>query len=638
MTLLEMPASGGAWIPFLDDYCNPRVQKAREALIALKSAPVRGPLAWVMTWNEGDAALTEARTLAELIAETHPDKSVRSRAEALLSEAKVLGLERLQESEVYATLAALDAGALDAEAAEVVRRLLGDFKAQGAHLDGSTRERLAALNIRITALTTRFSEHIRDAVATISVPQEALAGLPQDYIDAHPVGADGLVTITTDYPDLLPFLDMAHDHAARLALTLADGSRAYPENEPVLRELLDARHLKATLLGFQDYPTYATDAMMMPDGDGIGAFLDEVAAAAKPAGLRDVAALLEIARRDRPELTGITAPDTRYYIELLKAELHGVDQHSVRSYLRYERVRDGILALMTDLFGAVFVPAAAATWHPDVETYDVVDHGSTIGRIHLDMHPREGKFGHAACFGLVPGLAGRALPESVLVCNFSRGLLTHDELETFLHEFGHLIHAIFAGHHPYATTAGFGDRWEWDFIEAPSQLLEEWAWDADTLRRFAVNDAGEPIPSELVAAMRAARYTAASLLTCRQLSYGALSYKLHRDHPTDIDALADAVESEYDVREPLAGTHDWASFGHLTDYASNYYTYQWSLSIARDLFTAFDSHHLMDPTAARRYREFILAPGGTKPAMRLIEDFLGRPYSTAAYQEWLASM
>lgn len=638
MTFLAMPHDSAAWPAFLDDYCLPRAERARAAVATLGSGAITDAGAWVDEWNAGDIALSEVTTLTELIAEVHPAKEVRSHAEALLTSAKTFGLERLQDPDVYASLSALDLATLDDAAAEVARRLGGDFRAQGAHLGADARAVLAALNVRITELSNTFSEHIRDSTGRVSVPAEALAGLPQDFIDAHAADADGNVTLTTEYPDLLPFLDMAHDHEARLALTLADRTRAYPQNEDVLREMLAARHTKATLLGFQDYPTYATDGMMMSDGDAIGAFLDDVAAAARPAGLKDVQDLLVIARRDRPELTGIGAPDTRYYIEKLKAERHGVDQHAVRSYLRYERVRDGILALMTELFGATYVRVDATTWHDAVETYDVVDDGAVIGRIHLDMHPRDGKFGHAACFGLVPGIGGHALPESALVCNFSRGLLTHDELETFLHEFGHLVHSIFSGHHRYARTAGFGDRWEWDFIEAPSQLLEEWAWDATTLRRFATNDAGEPIPFELVDAMRAARYTAAGLLTCRQLAYGGLSYRLHRDHPDDIDALAREVEEAYDVREPLEGSHDWASFGHLTEYASNYYTYQWSLSIARDLFTAFDEAHLLEPGVARRYRDTILAPGGTKPAMELIADFLGRPYSTAAYQSWLASL
>lgn len=637
MTFLTFP-QGREWPAFLSDYAGARLEAARAAVVAARSTHPDGDAAWVEAWNDGDTALQEVLSLSELIAETHPDAAVRAQADALHTEAQNFDDERYQDPAAYAALEALDAAALSTEAAEVARRLRGDFRAQGAHLGEDARAELGALSRRITELTTQFSEHIRAGQGSITVAPEALDGLPQDYIDAHPADADGMVTITTDYPDLLPFLDMAHDRDARLALTLADRERAYPANEPVLRELLDLRHRKATLLGFPDYPTYATDAMMMRDGDSIGRFLGDVQAAAGPAGERDVADLLELARRDHPDLTGITAADSRYYIERLKSERHGVDSKAVRTYLRYDRVRDGILALMTDLFGAEFVPVAASAWHDEVDVYDVVEDGATLGRIFLDMHPRDGKFSHAACFTVVPGLAGRALPEGALVCNFSRGLLTHDELETFLHEFGHLVHHIFRGGHPYARTADYGSRWEWDFIEAPSQLLEEWAWDATVLRRFAVNDEGEPIPVALVDGMRAARYTCEGLLTCRQLVYGNLSYRLHRDHPEDIAALADAIERELDPREPLEGTHDWASFGHLTEYASNYYTYQWSLSIAHDLFTAFDRDNLLDPAIARRYREAILAPGGTKPAAELIADFLGRPYSTAAYQEWLASL
>ncbi|WP_084073589.1 M3 family metallopeptidase [Demequina sp. NBRC 110052] len=638
MPFLALPSETTAWPAFLTEHLGSRLTAARAAVEELRESAPTDPGTWIERWNVGDLALADVLELSSVIAEAHADKAVRTQADEISTEARTFALARFQDPHVYASLAALDTTALDAEAAEVVRRLLGDFEAQGAHLDAEAREELARIDARLTALSVEFSEHIRDSVGEIRIAPDRLGGLPQDYIDAHPAGEDGLVRVTTEYPDMLPFLDMADDHVARLELTLADRSRAYPENEPVLREMLELRHRKAVMLGFPDFPTYATDAMMMSDGAGIGAFLDEVAAAARPAGERDVARLLELARRDRPQLAAITAADSRYYIEKLKAEEHGVDSRAVRTYLSYPKVRDGILALMGHLFGVEFVAVEAVSWHDDVEVYDVRDSGETIGRIRLDMHPREGKFGHAACFGVVPGIAGVQLPESTLLCNFSRGLLTHDELETFLHEFGHLVHAIFSGHHRYVRTAGFGDRWEWDFIEAPSQLLEEWAWDARVLQRFATNEAGEPIPTELVDAMRAARDTCMGLLTCRQLVYGALSHRLHRDHPEDIDALYNAVEREFDVREPIPGTHDWASFGHLTDYSSNYYTYQWSLSICRDLFTAFDTDDLLDPAPARRYRERILAPGGTKPAAQLCEDFLGRPYSTAAYQEWLASL
>lgn len=638
MSMLTMPCTPEAWPAFLTAYSSSRLDDAKTALATLSQEPPASAAAWLATWCAADASLQEAMDISSLIAETHPDAQTRKLSDDLYAQAKTVGLDRYQDAATYAALEALDLTGLDAPLAEVAARARFNFQAQGAHLPENARERLAELNRTITALSTQFSENIRDAQGSIRISPDRLTGLPQDYIEAHPADEDGLVTITTDYPDLLPFLDMARDHAARRELMLEDRNKAYPANEQVLRELLAARHEKATILGFKDYPSYATAGMMMPDGDSIGAFIDEVRSAAHPAGLRDVGGLLEILKRERPELTGLAPSDTRYAIELLKAERHGVDQQSVRSYLRYERVRDGILKLMEHLFGASYVRVEVPTWHEHVESYDVVDNGAVIGRIHLDMHPRAGKFGHAACFGLVPGIAGRNLPESVLVCNFSRGLLTHDELETFLHEFGHLIHAIFSGHHPYSPTAGFGESWEWDFIEAPSQLLEEWAWNADVLQRFAVNDAGEPIPTDLVDAMRAARYSSAGLLTCRQLVYGALSYRLHRDHPEDLDALAAAVEAEYDVRERMEGGHDWASFGHLTDYASNYYTYQWSLSICHDLLTAFDKGNLLDRDVASRYRQFILEPGATKPATTLVSDFLGRPYSTAAYQEWLASL
>ncbi len=175
-----------------------------------------------------------------------------------------------------------------------------------------------------------------------------------------------------------------------------------------------------------------------------------------------------------------------------------------------------------------------------------------------------------------------------MLCNFPRGLMTFDDLVTFLHEFGHLVHEICAGQQVWARCSGLIEQQEWDFVEAPSQMLEEWAWTAPVLQRFATNSEGTPIPTELVDALRASRDFCEGLMTSRQLAYAALSHRLHRDHPTDIAPFAEAIEAEFDVREMIPGTHQYASFGHLTDYSACYYTYQWSLAIAKDLFTQFD--------------------------------------------------
>ena len=231
-------------------------------------------------------------------------------------------------------------------------------------------------------------------------------------------------------------------------------------------------------------------------------------------------------------------------------------------------------------------------------------------------------------------MLGEQLPEGALVCNFSTGLMEHDDVVTFFHEFGHLMHHVLGGAQQWQRFSGVAT--EWDFVEAPSQMLEEWAWDADVLRRFAVDEHGAPIPNELVAQMRAADEFGTGFWVCTQAFYSALSYQLHRGSPNErFDALVERLQQQYSKAEYLHGTHFHASFDHLTGYSSAYYTYLWSLVIAKDLFSAFDTADLLAPAPAARYRDLVLAPGGSRPARTLVENFLGRPYEFAPFQRWL---
>lgn len=634
---LVLPSHEHDWQNFVQTYVDDAREQSQRELDGIRDGVVADVRE---AWNDADVAMSQATALTSVLAEVHPDPEVRSLSERLLTECVTEIADRDRDPDLYSAFVALVPEHTGDPHADRMRELtVLDFRLAGAHLSDDARTRLGELTEAIAAAEVEFSANIRDAVGSIRVPPAALDGLPEDYLDSHPVGADGLVEITTDYPDLSPFLDMAHDGAAREALVRADYARAHPANDVVLSRLLSLRDEAARLVGFEGWPDYATARMMMTDGQGIENFLATIDADARPAGMSDVAMLLARKRVDDAHATAITISDSRYYIERIRQERYGVDPHEVRRYLDFGRVRDGILALAGQLFSVDFTEVEnAPRWHPDVDVYDVLDDGVLIGRIHLDMHPRDGKYGHMACFGVVEGIAGKHLPESALVCNFSRGKLTFDELETFLHEFGHLMHAILSGHGRFSRLSGLSTRGEWDVVEAPSQLLEEWAWNHQVLSRFALDDDGRPMPAHLVDALRAGRHLCEGLSTCRQLAYATMSYRLHRDVPDDLAPFCAEIERDMDVREPLIGTHQYASFGHLTTYSACYYTYQWSLAIAKDLFTAFDSDDLLEPTVARRYRDTVLAPGSSKPAARLIEDFLGRPFSTAAYAEWLASL
>jgi thimet oligopeptidase len=373
---------------------------------------------------------------------------------------------------------------------------------------------------------------------------------------------------------------------------------------------------------------------MIGKGSAIPEFIDRITEASDAAAHRDLEVLLGRLQQDHPEITSVDNVDKMFYSEVLRRERFDVDAQQVRQYFDFKKVRAGLLEVTGRLFDIEYVEVPEAhTWHEDVASYDVVRDGVRLGRIHLDLHPRPGKYNHAAQFDLTPGIRDRQLAEGVLVCNFSRQLMEHDHVTTLFHEFGHLVHHVLAGGHPWVRFSGVAT--EWDFVEAPSQMLEEWAWDADVLQSFATDADGEPIPRELVAKMRAANEFGKGLYARTQMFYAALSYWLHQDVPDDITATMRELQARYDVFSYVPDTHFFTSFGHLEGYGSGYYTYMWSLVIAKDLFSAFDQDDLFDTEVAHRYRDRILAAGGSRDAADLVADFLGRPYGFDAFERWL---
>jgi len=584
-------------------------------------------------WNDADLALRGTMSEAYLLSEAHPDAGVRAAAEEAVQKLEALSSSRLLDPDLFAALAAFEGAELDAEQERLLAHTLRDFRRGGVALAEADRQRVRELTDRDTELSLSFARNIREGRREVRVRPADLAGLPQDFIDAHPAGDDGLVVLTTDYTDLMPVREYGAVRATRTALVSAYNDLAWPENDAILTELLAVRAERAALLGYADWADFETEPRMIGSGAAVRAFLDRLDEASREAADAEYPLLLERLQRDEPDAEEVTIADFFHVLGQLRQERHDVDAQLVRSYFTFERVLPGVLETAGRLLDLSFVPVDIPTWHEDVRSYDVIRGEERLGRVHLDLHPRDGKFSHAACFPLAPGIAGRILPEAVLLCNFARGLMTHDEVVTFFHEFGHLVHDILGGAQRFARFTGVAT--EWDFVEAPSQLLEEWAWDADVLASFTAGADGEPIPADLVARMRVADGFGRALEVRRQLGHANVSYHLHVDRPADLQA---ATEHWYTVTspvQPLRGLHPYAGFGHLTGYGSCYYTYQWSLVIARDLRSAFGDD-LMDPEVAERYRREILEPGGRRDAADLVESFLGRPYGFDAYRAWLA--
>ncbi|MFN2519869.1 MAG: M3 family metallopeptidase [Candidatus Limnocylindria bacterium] len=593
--------------------------------------------------NDLSIELANAASESSLVAEVHPDAAVRESAEAVVRDIAQLRTMLDQDRALYDALGALDQATLDPVARRVVGLERRDMRRAGVEIADADRERVRRLRDELVVIEQEFARNIRDDVREVALAPEALTGLPDDFIAAHPAGSDGRVRITTNYPDYIPFMTYARDGAARRELMTVNYRRAVPRNVEVLRQMLAKRHELARLLGHATWADYISEDKMTGSAGEIRQFIEQARAATLESAKTEVQDLLAAKGAEEPGVDGkLGLWDLPYYTERVKNERYRFDSRELRPYFEYGAVRQAVLDLFGELFALTFTPVEMKLWHPSVETFEVAVDGRPMGLISLDMHPRDGKFKHAACFTLRYGVGGRQEPHVVLVCNFTDpnsqagpALMQHSEVETFFHEFGHLVHGVVTGDIPWMRVVRPN---EWDFIEAPSQFLEEWVSDLGVLRRFARHvETGEVIPEALVARLRAARAFGRATFVQRQLWLSAVALQLHDRDPRDIDStrLAYELAREYLPAEPPPDTAFEASFGHLEGYTALYYTYMWSLVIAKDLHSAF-TNGLLDTTQARRYRDLILAPGGSKPAAELVHDFLGRPYGFDAFREWLA--
>ncbi len=612
---------------------------ARALAEQLRTAPPDGERT-LQKFDRCFGLVNDVAARASLCRSVHPDAAMQAVAEQAELAASALDSELTLDPQLYAALAALDGAGFPEDARHLLDKARRDFRRAGVDRDDATRAQITALRDELTRIGQEFDRHIRDDRQTIVVAPDELAGLPVDYVAAHPPDADGRVTISTDTPDYVPFITYADSASRRHELWLRYRQRA-AANREVLPRLLARRAELAKLLDYPSWAAFSTADKMIGSDTAAAAFIAEVGGGTKLRAEADYARLLEEKRRTEPTATRVHPWDAAYLHEKVTARECDFDAQALRPYFSMSAVLDGVLAVTGELFGVTYTRVQPeAIWHDEVLAYDVRDGDLALGRVYLDLHPREGKYKHFAQFTLQSGVRGEAPSEGVLVCNFPRpangapALLEHSQVRTLFHEFGHLLHHVLGGQTRYALQSGVAT--EWDFVEAPSQLLEEWVWDATALARFARHhESGEPLPAELLARAEKAERYGKGLWAAQQMYYAALSLELHRADPATLDVHQKTQELQAALTpyEPVDETFFEASFGHLNGYSALYYTYMWSLVIAKDFYQRFR----LDPEAARQYRRVVLEAGGSQPAAVLVERFMGRPLSTKAFFDWLSA-
>ena len=632
----------------LTQRCAERLETAKSQREALASFAKQGPRnapatpeAVLNALNLMATALDLASAESSLLFAVHPDKGVREAAAKCEQETEAFRTALSLDRAIYDVFAALDVSKEAKDVQRVVVHTLRDFKLAGVDKDAGTLAKLKMLQDEMVQTGQAFEKAIASDKKSVTLEPAQLKGLPQDWIDAHKPNKDGKVEVTTDYPDYIPFMQYADDDAARKALYAVYRQRGWPANRDNLQKLLELRFQIANLTGFANWADRITADKMIKNSKAIEDFLAKVTKAADPRMKAEYQVLLDELQKTDKDAKEVSDWQGAYLQGKVKKAKFNFDAQAMRPYLHFDKVRQGLLDLTSKLFGITYKPnTTAQTWHPSVSVFDVYEGDKLYGTIYLDMHPREGKYKHAAQFTLVNGLAGVQKPQGVLVCNFpdpkaGNGLMEIKEVETFFHEFGHLLHHTFGGHQKFARFSGVAT--EWDFVEAPSQIFEEWAKDYETLKTFAVNDKGEVMPKDLVDKMVAADDFGKGLWVRHQMFYAGLSLAMHNRDPKGLhqDALVHETQAKYSAYKAVPDTHMQASFGHLNGYSAIYYTYMWSMVIAKDMFSRFQKEGILNPAVATRYRKMVLEPGGSKDAADLVADFLGRPYDFKSYEKWL---
>jgi thimet oligopeptidase len=521
-----------------------------------------------------------------------------------------------------------------------------------------------------------FSRTVQDDVRKIAIDNpNDLLGLPADYLTRHGITeSDGVltaaepVTLTTDPPEMSPVMSYAISPSLRRKMYLAYNDRGYPANKQVLLDLLGLRQEMAELLGFRSWADLATVDQMMGSAANMRKFLGEVETAAQQTAHHEFAELESFVRERDPAAVPLTLSDARFWEEQFRRARYDFDSQSVRPYFPYTPVEAGILATAGKLFRVRFERALdAPVWDPAVKAFDVFEaepqsdtnpgapdpdsrtwDSTAVGRIYLDMHPREGKSKWFSECSLVGGVLGHSLPEASLVCNFPEptaadpGLMQYSDVVTYFHEFGHLMHEVLGGRQRWSGQSGIAT--EGDFVEVPSQMLEEFFEDPELLRTFAKHhETGEPIPYETVTRMTRASAHGRALSTLTQVMYATYSMETHDRAAAelDLDTLLREGYDRFSRYEFVDGNRMYAAFTHLVGYTSNYYTYLYDKVMALEFFEEFKKTTKPEPgtpfdtTVAMRYRRQVLEPGGSKPARQLVQDFLGREVSMQALRGWI---
>ncbi|XOV91717.1 MAG: M3 family metallopeptidase [Bacteroidota bacterium] len=581
-----------------------------------------------------------------LMGSTHPDSTIRETAIQVGTDFAKMYNELSLNEDLYKAVKSYsetDEGkSLTGFKLKYLTEAIIGYERNGFALDIEKREELKEILNEITQLSNQFLANIASYEDFLILSEEEMEGMPDDFKESHRQG-DGTYKVGLSYPDYNPFMKNANSSKARKKLEFKFLNKSSDKNLLILKDILVKRGEMAELLGYPTFAAYQTETRMAKNPQTVWDFEAKLVKSVMPKAEMDTKELVEFQKSLGIDKDKVSSADKYYLEEKLKAANYGVDGEEIRQYFPIENVKEGLFSITQKLFGLNYKKVKdPSVWHPDVELFEVFDQGELIGRFYLDLHPRPNKYNHAACFPLQSSMdteKGYQLPEATLVCNFTEptedkpALMTHDEVETFFHEFGHVLHNFLSR----TTLSGqAGTSVARDFVEAPSQIFENWVWNFESLSLFAKHyKTGEVLPKELFDKMLSAKNVLSGNLALQQILYGTYDITLHDkfDPNGDISTtdLYKKLQNEITPYDYVPGTHFEAGFGHLMGYSASYYGYKWSEVYAQDMFSRFEEKGILNPEVGAEYRNKILARGSEVDEMQMLKDFLGREPNDKAF-------
>lgn len=584
-----------------------------------------------------------------LLSYFHQDSAVREAAANLEAKGVDKKLSVFARKDVYKALKeyADTNPQLNHEDMRLLSKWLERFERAGMALSEKDAEAYAQLNTERLNKITRYNVNLNNYKDELVVGREELDGLGETYINRLERTKDGKYIVTLKYPDYNPFMSSAKSEKARKALQEKFARRGGKENVKLLEDTVELRRKQAALLGFKRYPDYVLPVRMAKNYETLEAFLKNLQKEVTPLAQDEMKAYLKL----QEETTGqqadeMTAWNLPYWSNQYKKKYYQVDDDKIKEYFPADKVISGMFEVFGNLFGITFTQADLPVWHPEVVVYQIKDKktGELISNFYLDLFPRDGKYTHAATWSFVDRFelpdGHMQTPSVVIAANFTPAgngtpsLLEHSEVETLFHEFGHVLQMSMATS-KYATLTG--DNVAWDYIEAHSQLLENWAWQPQVLKKISAHyKTGETLPDGLISSLVKSKNVGVAVAFLRQNFLGQYDLALHTAAKR-VDSTKLYAQMMHNISGiPMTkGTYPQASFGHimsLTDpYDVGYYVYAWSLVIAQDIFSRFEDEGLFNAELGAKLRKYIYTPGTVYDENEMVEKFLGRPYNDKAF-------